>query len=183
MTEKVIRVLIRFGVIELEQTELYKYGFKLLLKKILHVAIILLIGFIGGKFWGIFFFLITYVKIREYAGGYHSKTELGCYSCTIIVSVCVLFILYFFQKLNKFWIYLLLFVFGTIIWFLSPQEAINKPLEMHEKSVYRKTTRIYVVFGCAISLCGFFCNMIVYGIVSAWLVQTVMLFAGLCDKK
>lgn len=183
MVEKVVKFLVRNAIIAPEETEIYQYGLALIVKKILHTLVILLIGFWGGEFLGILIFLIAYAGIREYAGGYHAKTEIGCYCCTGAVTLCTLFLLHVFPLIYIGWIYLLLIICGITIWLSSPLEAHNKPLEIEEKSVYRKKAHVYLALEGFICLGGFFCKLLLFGVVCAWIIQVIMILAGWLSKK
>lgn len=34
-------------------------------------------------------FLVAYICIREYSGGYHARTTGGCFACTVVVAIGV----------------------------------------------------------------------------------------------
>lgn len=67
---------------------------------------------------------------------------------------------------------------GCVIWFLSPQEAENKPLSLEEKYVYRKQTRKYLIILMVIAWIGSVFYEIPEGIASAWIIQSLMLILG-----
>lgn len=183
MVEKVVNFLVRNAIIVPGEGEIYQYGLTLLAKKIFHALVILLTGFFGGEFLGTCIFLIAYASIREYSGGYHAKTEIGCYCCTGAVTLYTLFLLHIFHLICIGWVLLLLFGCGTAIWLFSPQEAHNKPLEVEEKSVYRKKAHLYLSMEGILCLSGFLCKSILYGIACAWTVQAVMFFVGWASKR
>ncbi|MDD3338267.1 MAG: accessory gene regulator B family protein [Lachnospiraceae bacterium] len=183
MVEKVVKLLVRNGEIVQEEIEIYQYGLELLTKKLLHVFVILFIGFIGDEFFEVLVFLMAYASIREYAGGYHAKTEIGCYCCTGVVTLSTLFFLQKFQTLRIGWIWLMLVACGIVIWLFSPQEALNKPLSVREKLVYRKKAHFYLFLEGLLCLSGFFLETVLYGITCAWTIQTVMFFTGWFSKK
>lgn len=183
MEEKIIGRLLKAGIIKDEEAAIYQYGFGLLVKKIIHAGIILMIGLAGGEFWGVFFFLATYIAIREYSGGYHAKSSIGCYCCTAFVTVCLLALLKLFQMANSIWFVPILLICGGFIWFLSPQEAHNKPLSSEEKVMYQKLSRKYVLVFGGISLLGALYMDIVKGIACAWLIQSVMLLIGMSGSR
>ncbi|MGC4019951.1 MAG: accessory gene regulator B family protein [Muricomes sp.] len=183
MEKKILSFLIRSEVIDEEKTEIYRYGLNIFIKKIIHILLFLVIGFIGGEFWGVFIFLVAYASMREYSGGYHAKSVTGCYCCTIIVSICLLILLNIFQRLDTYILYTMMLICGYTIWSLSPQEADNNPLEENEMVDYRKKTHKYLIgFGC-ISLAGFFLNVILKGISCAWIIQTVMLLMSEIERQ
>jgi accessory gene regulator B len=88
-------------------------------------------------------FLATYMLIRTYAGGYHAKTQLGCYIfSTVAVTVILLGIKHI---IFSCFIYLIAaLISATVIYVLSPIENINKPLSQKEKILYGKKSKTLV---------------------------------------
>lgn len=171
-----IGFLVTNGVIDAKEIEVYKYGFNLFLKKILHSLVFLAIGFVDGRFLGTFIFLICYSSIREYSGGYHAKTSIGCYLCTGVVSLILLALLNLLPEPKNAWSWVLLLLSGAIIWFRSPQEAENKVLETQEIVRYRTITRRHLIIWGVASLFGILYVAVLKGILCAWIIQSVMLF-------
>ena len=176
--------LIEANVIKEDEAELYEYGLSLIGKKISHMLLILLIGWIGGQLLGMISFLASYICLREYAGGYHAKTSKYCYLCTGVVTLSVLVMFFIFRRLNVGWICICMLISGIIIWRQSPQETPTKPLSEKEKALYGRKARCYllclgILFG--ISVC--FLREIAEGIACACIVQMFMLIIGRCLGK
>lgn len=140
-------------------------------------------GLVSGEFLGIVIFLVSYIKIREYSGGYHAKTIRGCYLCTAFITIISIVFIKILPGPNRILIWIFLFISGSVIWFFSPQEAVNKPLKINELYEYRKITRRYLTFFCGFALIGFVCPVIIKGIVCAWIIQAIMLLIGGAMKK
>lgn len=170
------------GVAEFDEIELYSYGFNLLLKKIAHASIILSIGMMTGEFWNVLVFLLTYIAMREYSGGYHAKTEAGCYTCTIIVMISVIIMIKRLPGLNSIVSWILLLFSAVIIWFLSPQDAENKPLDVEERYIYRKKARKLLIISAIIILSGYANTAIFLGSACAWIIQAIMLLMAMSRK-
>lgn len=177
-----MQLLVDTGVVEPDKIELYAYGFHLLVKKAIHTVIILAIGLVVGEFLSVLVFLLTYASIREYSGGYHAKTTAGCYFCTIIVTVNVVFMINMLPEQDSIVIWILLVACSTIIWILSPQEADNKPLKTEERFVYQKKTRRLLTISVLILRLSFVSTAIVKGIACAWIIQVVMLLIIMSRK-
>ena len=184
MNKKITEFLIKTNIITTDEVELYQYGFDLTVKKVIHVLVILLIGHIGGHFLGMVSFLIAYICLREYAGGYHARTTKGCYCCTVIVTLAVLAMLFIFRQLNDGGICICMLISGIVIWRQAPQETPSKPLSEIEKALYGKQARKNLLRTGILFGIGYCINReIATGVVSAWMVQMIMLFMGRCFSK
>ncbi|OFV69284.1 accessory gene regulator protein B [Acetobacterium wieringae] len=111
---------------------------------ILNVATIIGIGIVLNMVWESIIFLLTFVPLRFNAGGYHAKTQLRCYLYSVAMITATLMGIKIIPWTGIICIALTLFV-GTIIFFLAPVEAANKPLGQVEKAVYKKRTRFTLV--------------------------------------
>ena len=67
---------------------------------------------------------------------------------------------------------------GGIIWGLSPQEAENKPLMEKEKRKYQYVTRKYLLISGTICVFAVVYPLLMYSIITAWIIQAMMLIAG-----
>lgn len=181
MNKRVAEYLVENHVIVRGEIELYEYGFDLVVKKIIHSILILVSGIISGCLLEMVCFLVSYIYLREYAGGYHAKTAKGCYCCTVAVTVSVLAMCYGFRQFNIGLICMLLSGIG--IWRQEPQDSPNKRLSEKEKMLYRKKARRSLVcFGILFLISSYCCSKIAVGIVCAWMVQLVMMCIGRCLK-
>ena len=97
-----------------------------------------------GMFFENIIYMVFFVLLRSYAGGYHSKSRLSCFvlsTLTIILSICVQKISNIFDMVTVF-----LAIFGTlsfvIVFLLSPIGSKNKELDNDEVIIFRKKARI-----------------------------------------
>lgn len=186
MNKKIIKLLIANNEANSNDIAVYQYGIELLKKKICHIFLILLLSFVCKEIWGMVLFLVAYASIREYSGGYHAKSDAGCYFCTMLVSVAAIFIfkgIRYTQGMTSLWIWIGILFCGIWIWILSPQEAANRPLQNEEKVLYRKITHRYEIIFGILSLFGIWWPIIAYSIAAAWSVQFVMLIGGLLRNR
>lgn len=119
-----------------EDRELVAYGLRLGIIVIANIISILIIGLILGMFLESVVFMLVYVPLRTYVGGYHASTELMCYFMSMLLVVVVLSSLKLLETYEL--QYLMLVISSLIIIILSPVESINKPLGIREKKVYKK---------------------------------------------
>ena len=78
LSDKLTLALIRRGQIDADERELYAYGFFILLSDLFFGIIACLIGAVCGVILEAILFYIAFRCIRQYAGGYHAKTETRC---------------------------------------------------------------------------------------------------------
>jgi accessory gene regulator B len=91
MIEKYVKNLVNQNIIDPDNQEIYTYGIKQGLLIIINIATVVAMGLVLGLLAESMVFLVTYILIRTYAGGYHAKSQLGCYIfSTIAVTVILL---------------------------------------------------------------------------------------------
>lgn len=180
---KIIDCFVQACLDNTKDIEVYEYGLKLVFIKIIHIITILFMGWIGNELMNIIAFLLIYICIREYSGGYHSKTSSGCYLCTIAVTLAA--IVFFKLELFHTWgVWSILLICGGFVWFYSPQETGNNPLEPWEVKCYRKRTRIFLLLFLIVSIIlNIFYPLLKKGFACALLIQSIMLLVGKIDRQ
>ncbi len=174
------------NVIDEEERELYEYGFYILFSTTYFVLVSLLIGSILEELLASIVFLFTFLPIRQYAGGYHSKTETRCFflsTTLIVVSVVLIWAL---QKQGGFWISFLFSVLGvSAILLYAPIDSKEKPLDDTERAAYRKKAlQMMSVYVIAIGF-AFLLNLrdIYSSIAITLFLQGILLFAARFSKR
>lgn len=139
VSRKVTDRLLSRNAIKDEDYEIYQYGLEQLFTSILNMLTLLVIGSIMGMIWQGIIFVLSFMLLRKYAGGYHASTPLGCYLLTTLIITVALSVMKYFEI--SILIYLvLLMVSSVIVYMLTPVEAVNKELDKIEKMIYRKKT-------------------------------------------
>jgi accessory gene regulator B len=144
LTERITDILVNNEIIIAENRNLYAYGLQQGLLMIFNIATILGIGIMLNMVWESIIFLLTFVPLRSNAGGYHAKTQLRCYLYSVAMITATLVGIKIVPWTGVICLSLTV-VAGTIIFFLAPVEAVNKPLGQVEKAVYKKRTRVSLV--------------------------------------
>lgn len=63
------------GMISGEDTSVYRYGYTLVLEVMINIIIAIIIGLISGELVSVALFMVMFIPLRSYCGGYHaSKT-------------------------------------------------------------------------------------------------------------
>lgn len=117
--------------------EVYIYGFELILSFLISSSIIIAIGIITNQIIPTLTFLITFIFIRQFTGGFHANSYIMCkiytFSC---YAISIFFSLHF--PVNWF-AFVILFIIGeAIVGLLAPIENPHKPLSTKEKKKHKK---------------------------------------------
>lgn len=132
MSKKVCNKFINFLDVDSNQREIVIFGIKKFLSVFINLITMLLISILLGKMiWG-FFFLVLFIPIKIYAGGYHAKTWLRCFVFSNVLYGAVLLFKFVLKERG---ILALLLVVGIII--LSPVDNVKKRLDNSQKRRYR----------------------------------------------
>ena len=139
------------GIVRDEFADVYQYGFELLLSFLVSTGLIIIAGIILNRFIETLVFLLVFISLRSFTGGFHAMkywictvSTFGVYSLVMIVSSCV--------SVN-FHVFYILFLFGSIILYIkAPVENPNKELTKKQKSRY-KWISLVLFFG--LSLIGY----------------------------
>ena len=141
LTDKFVNNLIVKGIIKDEDKEIYSYGFRQMLVIILNLFTVLVLGIIFNQLIESILFMITYIPIRVYAGGYHARTHIRCYIFSFIMLLVVLYILKI-QLISALLTVLILTLISSFtIILLAPIEDENKPLDELETKIYSKRAK------------------------------------------
>lgn len=159
LTQKIVDELANNGVINPEDRGIYEYGLQQSGHMIVNIASTVAVGFCFGMFWQSIIFLLVYIPLRVYVGGFHTDTQLRCFIFSLgLISAVLLTI-----KLVP-WTALICLGFaafaGAIIFMLAPVADKNKPLEPEEIRVYTKRARIILFFELLSLLLLLFLNFI-----------------------
>lgn len=147
--EKITARLIESGTISAEDKDIYEYGLKHIATMFLNISTTLVIGFIFGMIWQSGLFMVSYIPLRSYAGGYHARTPLKCYIFSVILTICVLLIIKYIPY-NNISLLILLIISGVFIFIFAPVGDENKPLDELETKVFKKRTRIILFIESAL---------------------------------
>ena len=154
----ICRSLLRQKAIENEYFDVYVYGLELILSFLFSTVIILLTGILLNAFDIAIIFLIIFIALRRFTGGYHAPTYLQCKLTTISIYVAVnLLCIYLIVPLFA---YIPLLILGLyIILRYGPIENIYKPLtpdiKKRNKHIAFAVRSIYLSMGSKAQQCHF----------------------------
>ena len=158
LSNKFANSLVKNGVIENEDFEIYRYGFETLVYFIVNISVALFIGIVFDRFIHTIIFLSCYCSLRQFTGGYHARNYTECTLTFVVIYLMTIFIANS-TDIDKYMYLLILLIIFSIrtIYKLAPLEHRNKPLSKNEKENYRETIKkiLFIILGIII-----FCIMI-----------------------
>ena len=136
ISKRISLFLCRKNIIKHEDIEIYKYGFETMCSTILGLILTLAIGLTFKMFFLSIVYYVVFVTIRQFTGGYHANSYFKCNLTFAVVTVLVF-------GLTKMAVYsetytmpnhiLFLFLSFIIVFYFSPIENENKPLDQEQK--------------------------------------------------
>lgn len=184
LSGKIAESLTNSGIITTEDKELYEYGLHHGLLMIINLLTTVVIGLLFKMVWQSFVFMIAYIPLRTYAGGYHAKTQFRCYLLSIVIMLAALFGIKQIPWTGSIGIGLTLCAIGIILYF-SPVEDKNKPLSSMEVKVYGKRARIILFLEIIILLIMMILKQqqVAYCIAAEFVALSIMLIFGALKNK
>ncbi len=126
-----------------EERELYEYGYEAMLNQTINILISIAIAIWLKMPIAVVVFLVCYIPLRSYCGGYHARTNLGCtiISALLLLGICLL--LKVIPETIDIPLAVSAFVIcGVLVFRYAPVEDSNKPLDAEEILHYRKMSRM-----------------------------------------
>ena len=141
---KILNAIAQNNSLSETDTVILTYGIKKIAATLLDVIFTLIIGSLFGIVVESMVFQISFMVLRTYAVGYHSKTKFRCEISSAIITIISLACISNLRNVifNYRWITVLI---AIVIGIVAPVEAKNKPLSSGEKRVYHsKVIRILI---------------------------------------
>ena len=172
------------GTLTREDEAVYRYAYELLLNQVINLVLAGLVAFFFRAPVVVLLFLLCYIPLRSYSGGYHADTNLGC---TILSTLLIGGVCYVTQAVEHGileWQPIGYLVSGIIIYFWAPVQDHNKPLDDLEKTRYKKRSRlvwgIEVIVGI---LLYFWRKRLGFVVAISHLIQAGTLIVGMIKNK
>lgn len=144
ITDSIVQIMLKHGIINAEDAEVYQFGLNQLIFISINLITTVIIGILFSMLFESIIFLVSYMIVRVYAGGYHAKTQFRCYiisSAFIILALLgVKYIIW-----DGMASIVAIALAAGLIFKLSPVETKNKPLDEIEKVVYKTKSRQRIV--------------------------------------
>ena len=155
MKQNVIHRMIRYGIIEEEDAEVYSYGLSVLTMYGCVLLFTIIISFQMGCFLEGLFFLISYKLLRSSTGGYHAKSATRCIFASVFVFICALLCIKNWHA-DAYIVFLCTVISVVVVFAFSPLADKNKPLSEIEYSYNKKKAQIIIIVESIIIVAGYY---------------------------
>lgn len=145
LSKTIAKVLANGDFIGEDELDLYEFGIFFSLSYIYFFITMLLSGILLNHIKESIIFYFSFISIRQFAGGYHSKSENICLATTLFSSLSGMLLISLFPIRLKQYITIFIVFISLIIVFLSPVDNPNNKLTNIEKQRFKKVT-ILVLF-------------------------------------
>ena len=142
--------------LESRDEALYLFAYESMIGQLANILIAVLIAFVLHSWLPVAVFLVSYIPLRSYAGGYHADSHGMC----CVVSAVILIVVSCLDKVldGAFFMPLgmsALMISGAAVFSLAPVADHNKPLDMEERKRYQQKSReIWIAEELGLVLCS-----------------------------
>ena len=185
ISEKVTDAMVQQNTIQEENRALYSFGLQQGAFLLGGFLLFLLIGWCFGMPCQTLLYLIFYMPLRMYAGGYHARTQTRCYVLSCVMLVIVLAIMKFAGQYTVAYL-MATIIAGVCVFLLSPVEDENKPLDDKEVSVYSKRARSIASTEMVVCVLAKFLHTTIFLCISSAVITSgilVLIGWAVCKKK
>ena len=133
---KLARRLLLQKVIAEDLFDVYVYGFELLISSIFSTGLILVIGVLTHNILQSIAFLLTFILLRQFSGGYHANTYGVCFVVTLSIFAVILLLVNYIKIYLIY--YVILSVIGVCILIgMAPIENPNKKITYVQRKKFK----------------------------------------------
>lgn len=154
ISNKLVRYLISSEVIDdnADCIDYYRYGFEITISSLLNIVIILIIGALMHHFLESVAFLLCFIPVRQFTGGYHADTYLKCNaSFAILFSLLILIFSLTVNYITDYAVLAMIIFSLTVFISECPVEHPNKKLNNDQK---KRSKKIAVLLGTIFGILG-----------------------------
>lgn len=139
------------NIITRDVYDCYVYGWEIILLTLVEISNILIIGICTNSLYNAIIFLVTFVLVRKYTGGYHANTCLKCNICLATIYLLNLYVTLNY-KVDVIPLIAITLLSGLIIIYrIGPIENKNKKLNDNQKKSNKKISLFLYFFSCIVS--------------------------------
>lgn len=141
--------LLKNDIIISEKLDIYIYGFEIIISSVISILIGLIFGIIFSQFLECTLFLIVFILMRSYSGGYHANTYLKCNSI-FAANVFIAMLVLKFNFVYPFYMHIIICVACLVLFIrFAPIKNEYKSLTYKECKKHKTTS---VIIGICFSL-------------------------------
>ncbi len=174
------------GLIKEEDISVYSYGYTLMLEMFVNFVVAMIIGLLLDKVLLISVFLIAFIPLRSFAGGYHANKAWKCFILSNSVILMAIWVAQFICSIDVLAQFLLVEVaLGLIIAKLAPVQSENKKISKLEADFYKRIVVVIFIVEILMEMVIYLFNdkNITGVIFAAHVVVTISLMVGKYQEK
>lgn len=167
------------GEIAEDKIVIIRYGFEIMISSLFILLSIPLCAIIMFRLSDGIIFLLFFMPVRLFSGGYHAPTYKKCYVCTMMLFSIVILIAYLFPILNIYTVVLSLIVCIAYIFEKAPCVNVHHPLSERKYRENKIRARVCIIIESMMSIILFFLNtrLCTVSVYTLLLVVGMMLFS------
>lgn len=129
----------------------YVYAYEVMFNQLVNLSIAVVLAFVLHELIEVLLFLLIYIPLWKYAGGFHAESNEKCIIYSSLVIICVIVLnkeLYDVTNAYEGIISIMMICFMLMlafIWHMAPIEAKNKKLDKTERRRYRRKVHIICI--------------------------------------
>lgn len=150
-------VFLKKNIISPNNFELLLYGWQITLATLGSLTSIFIVSLFFSPTY-VFFFLIFFVPIRIFSGGYHASTYFRCFICTNSIFVICILLSKLLLVFPSYFAVLLGFSSALYIYNFAPKIHPNNPLSYQEWNTNRTLSKITILLQCTFIIISFGLN-------------------------
>lgn len=181
ISQKITVFLLQENAIEKKYASTYTYGLELIISGILSILSVMLVSILIGLPYVGIAFLIIFIPLRMYTGGYHADTYLKCNVLFMGVYLFSVMLYLVCLKVNIIqYSFVLMIISFIIISFRAPIENENKRITSEKKKQYRLVSLLITFALISISLLSFnlYKNISLLINITLFVIAMLMLITG-----
>ncbi len=146
ISQSILNSFIEQNIISEEDKSIYAYGAEIAISYLLNLITMVIISAFMNMVAECIAFLIIFVPLKGYTGGYHASNYKICFVISCLTVTAVLFATkYVAVQTNQFILFLTMIAAGIFINILGPIEDKNKPLTENESICFRGKIKFIVL--------------------------------------
>lgn len=179
--DKIVQKLIDENVITDEERYMYEYCIDSMLQIVIYIVLIILIGAFTGKIYESAFFLIFFLNIRLFAGGFHADKDKNCFLLSVTSYLIYIIVNEIIRHFNRTNVFVGTIILGIIIILFAPVDCNNRRLIKDEKIRNKIITSGIIFIMLIINVLGYFniLNIELSLTFSCCLIETITLLLGI----
>lgn len=157
ISSRIVKWLLRAGAISQQDKELYEYAAFSFLFSFMPLALAMVVGGLLGMFFEGIAFILPFVLIRKFSGGYHLNSSKVCFFLSTAIIILALLLIKYVIASGTVTYYMPFVIAAAIqIFITSPIDSEARQLRIKERCAFRRIARIMV----SLTLCIFFAALV-----------------------